>query len=146
MEDMTIEVAAARWGVSPRQVRAYCAGNRIPGATFLRGEWRIPALATKPSRKRRRTFSGRQWPRGEVDSSEGMSEVRHDAVCHHGGHEALLLSWSSGMARRTAYATYGDVSCRTGCVDLLSPSLWTYEAGGESRSGTEDVGNVVVAS
>ncbi len=53
---MTIEAIAAKWGITPRQVRSYCAGNRIAGAILEHGEWRIPADATKPERKRRRTF------------------------------------------------------------------------------------------
>lgn len=56
MDFMTIEAIAAKWGITPRQVRSYCAGNRIAGAILEHGEWRIPADATKPERKRRRTF------------------------------------------------------------------------------------------
>jgi Fic family protein len=56
MNYATIEEIAAKWGITTRQVRSYCANNRIPGATLEQGEWRIPANATKPERKRRRTF------------------------------------------------------------------------------------------
>ena len=56
MDFLTIDEIAARWGITPRQVRSYCADNRIAGATLERGEWRIPANASKPERKRRRTF------------------------------------------------------------------------------------------
>jgi len=56
MDFMTIEAIAVKWGITPRQVRSYCAGNRIAGAILEHGEWRIPADATKPERKRRRTF------------------------------------------------------------------------------------------
>ena len=56
MEFMSIEKAAERWGITPRQVRAYCAANRIDGARLVHGEWQIPAQAVKPARKRRRTF------------------------------------------------------------------------------------------
>lgn len=56
MDFMTIEEIAAKWGITPRQVRSYCANNRIAGATLEHGEWRIPANAAKPERKRRRTF------------------------------------------------------------------------------------------
>ena len=56
MDFITIEEIAAKWGITPRQVRSYCAGNRIAGAILEHGEWRIPADATKPERKRRRTF------------------------------------------------------------------------------------------
>jgi len=56
MDLLTIEEIAAKWGITPRQVRSYCADSRIGGATLERGEWRIPADAQKPERKRRRTF------------------------------------------------------------------------------------------
>ena len=53
---VTIEETAAKWGITTRQVRTYCASGRIPGATLVHGEWRIPADAVKPERKSRRTF------------------------------------------------------------------------------------------
>lgn len=52
----SIEETAAKWGITPRQVRTYCASGRIHGATFDHGEWRIPEDAVKPERKSRRTF------------------------------------------------------------------------------------------
>jgi hypothetical protein len=56
MKYMTIEEAAVKWGVTPRQMRMYCASSRVPGAVLEHGEWRIPIDAVKPERKRRRTF------------------------------------------------------------------------------------------
>ena len=56
MRFVTIEETAAKWGITPRQVRTYCASGRIPGATLKHGEWRIPEDAVKPERKSRRTF------------------------------------------------------------------------------------------
>ena len=56
MHFVTIDEIAAKWGVSPRQVRAYCAMGRVPGATLDHGDWRIPENAAKPERKSRRTF------------------------------------------------------------------------------------------
>lgn len=42
---------AAKWGISERSVRNYCAQGRIPGA-FLTGKtWNIPEDAIKPIRK-----------------------------------------------------------------------------------------------
>lgn len=42
---------AAKWGISERSVRNYCAQGRIPGA-FLTGKtWNIPEDAVKPIRK-----------------------------------------------------------------------------------------------
>ncbi len=56
MHFVTIDEIAAKWGISPRQVRAYCAKGRVPGATLDHGDWRIPDGAAKPERKSRRTF------------------------------------------------------------------------------------------
>lgn len=53
MKVCTIEEIAQRWGITPRQVRYYCAKGRIPDAVFLGGEWKIPVGARKPERKRR---------------------------------------------------------------------------------------------
>lgn len=54
MNYQSIDEAAARWGVTPRQAREYCAMGRVAGATFERGAWRVPADAEKPARKSRR--------------------------------------------------------------------------------------------
>ena len=56
MNYLTIDEIAANWGITPRQVRTYCATGRVPGATLEHGEWRIPDNAAKPERKSRRTF------------------------------------------------------------------------------------------
>ena len=56
MNYWTIDETAKKWGITPRQVRNYCAHGRIYGATLERGEWRIPADAAKPERKSRRPF------------------------------------------------------------------------------------------
>ena len=56
MPFVTIDETASKWGISPRQVRAYCAKGRIPGAMLDHGEWRIPENTAKPERKPRRTF------------------------------------------------------------------------------------------
>ena len=56
MEFLNIDEIAAKWGLTSRQVRSYCAAGRIPGAVLEHGAWRIPADASKPPRKRRRTF------------------------------------------------------------------------------------------
>ena len=53
MDYQTIDEAASKWGVSSRQVRAYCAAGRIPGAIYEHGAWRIPWDAVKPVRKSR---------------------------------------------------------------------------------------------
>ncbi len=56
MQFLTIDEAAAKWGITTRQVRSYCADNRVAGAVFENGEWRLPPDAEKPKRKRRLTF------------------------------------------------------------------------------------------
>ena len=56
MNYWTIDETARTWGITPRQVRNYCAHGRIYGAILERGEWRIPANAAKPGRKSRRSF------------------------------------------------------------------------------------------
>ena len=56
MNFWTIDETAKKWGITPRQVRNYCAKGRIYGAILERGEWRIPADAAKPERKSRRPF------------------------------------------------------------------------------------------
>jgi hypothetical protein len=56
MKFITIEDIATKWGITPRQVRTYCANGRIPGAAMNHGEWQIPEGAVKPERKSRRTF------------------------------------------------------------------------------------------
>ena len=56
MEYLTVEETAARWGVTARQVRTYCAGGRIAGAIPSGRTWRIPAHAEKPVRKSRRPY------------------------------------------------------------------------------------------
>ena len=56
MHFVTIDEIAAKWGISPRQVRTYCAKGRVLGATLDHGDWRIPENAAKPERKSRRTF------------------------------------------------------------------------------------------
>ena len=56
MKFVTIDDIATKWGITPRQVRTYCAKGRIPGVAMNHGEWQIPDDAVKPERKSRRTF------------------------------------------------------------------------------------------
>ena len=51
MEVITVSEIAAKWGVSERSVRNYCASGRVPGAFLVGKTWNIPATATKPERK-----------------------------------------------------------------------------------------------
>ena len=46
---MTVEQAAARWGVLPRRVRGWLARGLIPGAVLVSARmWLIPADAQRP--------------------------------------------------------------------------------------------------
>ena len=57
MEYMSVKETAARWGISDRSVRNYCAAGRVRGA-FLTGKtWNIPISAAKPERKKRADIS-----------------------------------------------------------------------------------------
>ena len=51
MEVITVSEIAAKWGVSERSVRNYCASGRVLGAFLVGKTWNIPATATKPERK-----------------------------------------------------------------------------------------------
>ena len=54
MDYMTLKEAAEKWGVSPRRVNYYCAGERIHGAVKMAGVWLVPKDAEKPGDKRRK--------------------------------------------------------------------------------------------
>ena len=54
MNYISVADAAAKWDISERSVRGYCADGKIEGA-FLTGKtWNIPESALKPTRKNRR--------------------------------------------------------------------------------------------
>ncbi len=46
---MTVQEAAEKWGITPRQVQILCKSNRIPGATRMSRIWIIPEDAQKPT-------------------------------------------------------------------------------------------------
>lgn len=46
---ITVQEAATRWGVTPRQVQILCKENRIEGATRMSRIWIIPENAEKPT-------------------------------------------------------------------------------------------------
>ncbi len=54
MKMLPVSELAAKWGVSERSVRNYCAQGRIPGAEKRGKTWFIPASAEKPERANRR--------------------------------------------------------------------------------------------
>lgn len=46
---ITVQQAAEKWGVTPRQVQILCKGNRIKGASRMSRVWIIPEDAQKPT-------------------------------------------------------------------------------------------------
>jgi len=53
-EYMTVQEAAAKWGITARRVQILCVQNRIPGSLKKSGAWFIPQNAKKPLDKRKR--------------------------------------------------------------------------------------------
>lgn len=51
---ITVQEAADKWGITPRQVQILCKNNRIKGATRLSRIWIIPERAEKPTADKRR--------------------------------------------------------------------------------------------
>lgn len=46
---MTVQEAAEKWGISPRQVQILCKENRIKGVIRLSRIWIIPSDSEKPT-------------------------------------------------------------------------------------------------
>lgn len=56
---MTVQDAAEKWGITPRQVQVLCKEQRIVGATRLSRIWIIPEKAEKPTADRKvRSMTG----------------------------------------------------------------------------------------
>lgn len=51
---ITVQQAAEKWNVSPRQVQILCKNNRITGATRISRIWLIPEDAKKPTNDKRK--------------------------------------------------------------------------------------------
>lgn len=51
---MTVQEAAKKWGVTPRQVQILCKEHRVAGATRMSRIWIIPENAEKPTSDKRR--------------------------------------------------------------------------------------------
>ena len=47
---ITVQEAAEKWGVTPRQVQILCKENRIMGASRMSRIWIIPENAEKPTK------------------------------------------------------------------------------------------------
>ena len=50
---ISVKEASAKWGITERVVRQYCADGRVPGAFITGKTWNIPDNADKPGRKPR---------------------------------------------------------------------------------------------
>lgn len=49
MEYMTIQAAAAKWGISERRIQTLCTTGRLEGAQKFGRQWAIPTDVEKPS-------------------------------------------------------------------------------------------------
>lgn len=52
VEYMTIQEAAAKWGITPRRIQVLCMDGRLVGATKFGRQWAIPIDTVKPSDER----------------------------------------------------------------------------------------------
>ena len=53
MKYVSVAQIAAKWGLTDRSVRKYCADGKIPGAFLVGKTWNVPEDAKKPARKPR---------------------------------------------------------------------------------------------
>ena len=51
---ITVQEAADKWGITPRQVQILCKSNRIVGAARMSRIWVIPEDAEKPTNDKRK--------------------------------------------------------------------------------------------
>ena len=51
---ITVQEAADKWGITPRQVQILCKSNRIVGAVRISRIWIIPEDAEKPTNDKRK--------------------------------------------------------------------------------------------
>ena len=51
---ITVQEAADKWGITPRQVQILCKAGRIDGATRMSRIWIIPDRAEKPTADKRK--------------------------------------------------------------------------------------------
>lgn len=55
---ITVQEAASKWAVTPRQVQILCKENRIEGAARMSRIWVIPETAEKPTTVKRAQSRG----------------------------------------------------------------------------------------
>ena len=53
---ITVQEAAQKWGITPRQVQILCKEERIIGATRMSRIWVIPENAEKPKKKLKKQY------------------------------------------------------------------------------------------
>ena len=51
---ITVQEAAEKWGITPRQVQVLCKNNRIDGVTRISRIWIIPENVEKPTNGKRK--------------------------------------------------------------------------------------------
>ena len=56
---ITVQEAAEKWGVTPRQVQILCKEGRIAGVTRMSRIWIIPEDAKKPTSDKRHNVGGK---------------------------------------------------------------------------------------
>lgn len=59
MDMVSVAEMAAKWGISERSVRNYCAQGRIDGAVLTGKTWHLPADSLRPERKNKRAPSAK---------------------------------------------------------------------------------------
>ena len=64
---ISVREAAARWGISERQVQKLCATERIGGVMRFGNSWVIPEETQKPTR----TARSKPGPKRKADSGTG---------------------------------------------------------------------------
>ena len=95
---ITVKMASAKWNVSERSVRNYCAKNRINGAILYRGEWLIPEYAEKPKRsnlntnrnfllealreEKKHEIPGRIYHKVQVDMTYNSNHIEGSHLTH----------------------------------------------------------------
>ena len=70
---MTVQEAAARWGISDRRIRALCAAGKIPGAWQEGRGWKLPLDAQKPADGR---YKSRESVLAQIDRKKAELDKR----------------------------------------------------------------------
>ena len=86
--------AAAKWGISKRQVNILCSGGKIPGAVLREGRWEIPDGFVYESKKRQ-TAKRSVSPSTKYynPGNEGFSTIRNSEYVDKSGMISFMNSW-----------------------------------------------------